>query len=125
VTHRGAGPDPGHPPNEWEFSNPRFNGQKRSQIGASAIDRVRQRYGWAAGLSTAAKAADLKSLQRLPRAHTTDFEIGERPWEPVSEVRDGGCRDGKNGALTCQGFHHFDRVFALPRLHDWASVPPP
>jgi hypothetical protein len=29
VTHRGTGPDPGeHPPNEWEFSNPRFNGQK-------------------------------------------------------------------------------------------------
>src|SRR4051812_7525820 len=25
----------------------------------------------------------------------------------------------------CQGIHHFDRLFALPRSHDWASVPPP
>jgi len=38
VKHRGAGPDPGHPPNEWELRNPRFNGQKRSQIRAIAID---------------------------------------------------------------------------------------
>jgi hypothetical protein len=28
-------------------------------------------------------------------------------------------------ARSCQGFHHFDRFFALPRRHDWASVPPP
>jgi hypothetical protein len=26
---------------------------------------------------------------------------------------------------TCQGFHHFDRLFALPSQDDWASVPPP
>jgi len=39
VTHRGTGPDPKeHPPNEWEFSNPRFNSQKRSQKRAIAID---------------------------------------------------------------------------------------
>ncbi len=25
----------------------------------------------------------------------------------------------------CQGIHHFDRLFALPRPGDWASVPPP
>src|SRR5260221_1746343 len=25
----------------------------------------------------------------------------------------------------CQGIHHFDRLFALPRPDDWASVPPP
>jgi hypothetical protein len=37
VTHRGADPDPGHPPNEWEFSNPGFNGKKR-QKRAIAID---------------------------------------------------------------------------------------
>ena len=28
-------------------------------------------------------------------------------------------------ARSCQGIHHFDRLFALPRLPDWASVPPP
>jgi hypothetical protein len=39
VTHRGAGCGFGkYPPNEWEFSNPRFNGQKRSQKRAIAID---------------------------------------------------------------------------------------
>jgi len=24
----------------------------------------------------------------------------------------------------CQGIHDFDRLFALPRRHDWASVRP-
>jgi hypothetical protein len=38
VTHRSAGPIRERPPNEWEFSNPRFNGQKRSQKRAIAID---------------------------------------------------------------------------------------
>jgi hypothetical protein len=38
VTNCGADPVRGHPPNEWEFSNPRFNRQKRSQIRAIAID---------------------------------------------------------------------------------------
>src|SRR5689334_4983817 len=33
----------------------------------------------------------------------------------------GPCQRGSN----CQGIHHFDRLFALPRPHDWASVPPP
>jgi hypothetical protein len=42
----------------------------------------------------------------------------------VSVVQRGFTNFG-NGALTCQGFHHFDRLFALPRLHDWASVAPP
>jgi hypothetical protein len=35
---REQAPIPEHPPNEWEFSNPRFNGQKRSQMSAIAID---------------------------------------------------------------------------------------
>jgi len=38
VTHRGASPIREHPPNEWELRNPRFNGQKRNQISAIAID---------------------------------------------------------------------------------------
>jgi hypothetical protein len=38
VTHRGLPLHRDHPPNEWEFSNPRFNGQKRSQKRAIAID---------------------------------------------------------------------------------------
>jgi hypothetical protein len=39
VTRRGAGPDSlGYPPNEWELRNPGFNGQKRSQKRATAID---------------------------------------------------------------------------------------
>src|SRR4051794_22055665 len=33
----------------------------------------------------------------------------------------GPCQRGS----FCQGIHHFDRLFALPRPHDWASVPPP
>jgi hypothetical protein len=39
VTHRGAGPGPGAFAKWWEFSNPRLNGQKRSQIRAIAVDR--------------------------------------------------------------------------------------
>jgi hypothetical protein len=32
VTRRGTDPRSGEqPPNEWEFSNPRFNGQKRNE----------------------------------------------------------------------------------------------
>ena len=73
-THRDASrqnPRSGeHPPNEWESSNPRFNGQKRSKISAITIDTMGQRYGWAGALST---------------------------WP------------------GCQGIHHFDRLFALPR----------
>jgi hypothetical protein len=38
VTHRGARPIREHPPNEWELRDPRFNGQKRSQICAITID---------------------------------------------------------------------------------------
>src|SRR5450755_3246209 len=36
-----------------------------------------------------------------------------------------GWATGLSTARSCQGFHHFDRFFALPRPHDWASVPPP
>jgi hypothetical protein len=38
VTHRGAVPVPGASANEWEFSDPRFNGQKRKGKRAIAID---------------------------------------------------------------------------------------
>jgi len=38
VTHCGADPVWEHPPTEWEFSNPRFNRKKRSEISALAID---------------------------------------------------------------------------------------
>jgi len=31
VMQCGNGPDREHPPNEWEFSNPRFNGKKRKE----------------------------------------------------------------------------------------------
>ncbi len=70
---------PGSSYHEWEFSNPRFDGQKQANH-AMARRTVAERYGRPGGLST-------------PR--------------------------------SCQGFHHFDRFFALPRRHDWASVPPP
>src|SRR6186713_385657 len=81
VTRRGKYPVPGrHPPNEWELSNPRFNGKKRSKI--SAIAAVRS---------------------------GTDM-AGSGPCQLAS---------------ICQGIHHFDRLFALPRRYDWASVPPP
>src|SRR5205823_9543171 len=40
VTHRGKHPVPErHPPNEWELSNPGFNGKKRSKISAIAAVR--------------------------------------------------------------------------------------
>jgi hypothetical protein len=72
-THRDASrhrPRSGeHPPNEWEFSNPRFNGQKREKMRALAID------------------LDLAEI-----------------WPGQSLVN----------APTCQGFHHFDRLFTLP-----------
>jgi hypothetical protein len=38
VTHRGRPQTGDHPSNEWEFSNPRFNGQKRSEMSAIATD---------------------------------------------------------------------------------------
>jgi hypothetical protein len=38
VTRRGPAQTGDHPSNEWEFSNPRFNGQKRSEIRAITID---------------------------------------------------------------------------------------
>jgi hypothetical protein len=42
VTRRGKIPETrDHPPNEWESSNPRLNGQKRSKISAIAIDTMR------------------------------------------------------------------------------------
>jgi hypothetical protein len=31
VTHYGNSPRPEHQPNEWEFSNPGFNGEKRNE----------------------------------------------------------------------------------------------
>jgi ribosomal protein S18 acetylase RimI-like enzyme len=74
VTHRGPIPNREHPPNEWEFSNPRFNGQKRSEIRAIAIAPAGQRYGWPTALSTAAGAADLKPLQRLQHVQTRGFK---------------------------------------------------
>ena len=56
VTHRGKCPDPGrHPPNEWELSNPRFNGQKRSKISAIAIDTVPAEIWLGQGLVNGAK----------------------------------------------------------------------
>jgi hypothetical protein len=38
VTHRGRPQTGDHPSNEWEFSIPRFNGQKRSEMSAIATD---------------------------------------------------------------------------------------
>jgi hypothetical protein len=38
VTHRGAGPDPGHPPNEWEFGIPGLTAENASETSAFAID---------------------------------------------------------------------------------------
>src|ERR1700730_14317798 len=64
------------------------------------------------------------------------LQIDKRPWDlaflrvprlfpkVVSEGVANGSRTSGNGALPGQGFHHFDRLFALPRPHDWASVPP-
>src|SRR5260370_34267306 len=40
----------------------------------------------------------------------------------------GACQRGwrhRFGAPAGPGIHHFDRLFALPMPHDWASVPPP
>jgi hypothetical protein len=31
----------GHPPNEWETGNPRFNGKNASKINAIAVDTLR------------------------------------------------------------------------------------
>src|SRR6187399_2622840 len=46
----------------------------------------------------------------------------------IAAVRSGTDMAGSGPcqlASICQGIHHFDRLFALPRRHDWASVPPP
>src|SRR5467141_4713566 len=64
------------------------------------------------------------------------LQIDKRPWDLVflgvprllpkfgSEGAANGSRTSETGHSACQGFHHFDRLFALPRSHDWASVPP-
>jgi hypothetical protein len=136
VTHRGAGPIREHPPYEWELRNPRFNGQKRSQKRAIAIDLGFAEIWLGQSLVNGARATDLKPLQRVAARSYQGLQIDKRPGELVfsgvsglfSEVRVGGCRkwitNFGNGALPGQGFHHFDRLFALPRSHDWASVPP-
>ena len=54
-THRDA-PEPAMtgdcPSNEWEFSNPGFNGQNATKLARSPLTQVRERYGWPKGLST-------------------------------------------------------------------------
>ena len=40
------------PSNEWEFSNPGFNGQNATKLARSPLTQVRERYGWPKGLST-------------------------------------------------------------------------
>jgi hypothetical protein len=67
-----------HPPNEWGFSNPTFNTQKRRQVRAIAIEPVRHRYGSAKALSIAAGGCDLKLLQRLLRALIQRPQIDKR-----------------------------------------------
>src|ERR1700738_3356892 len=65
-----------------------------------------------------------------------ELQFDKRRWESsifaraplVSEDRAGGSarvHEVRKRALAFQGFHHFDRLFALPSPHDWASVPPP
>jgi hypothetical protein len=74
VTHRGAGPVREHPPYEWELRNPRFNGQKRSQKRAIAIDLGFAEIWLGQSLVNGARAADLQPLQRLQHAHTRGFK---------------------------------------------------
>jgi hypothetical protein len=70
-THRDASrcepKDWGHPPIEWELSNPRFNGQKRSKINAIAIDTIGQRYGPATALSTRPDVSEFMILTDFSR----------------------------------------------------------
>ena len=60
-------PPRGYPPNEWELSNPRFNGKKRSKISVIAVNRFRQRYGWLRALSTWSARWLSKFAARVPR----------------------------------------------------------
>jgi hypothetical protein len=83
VTHCGAGPVREHPPYEWELRNPRFNGQKRSQKRAIAIDLGFAEIWLGQSLVNGARAADLTPLQRLQHARTTGLQIDKRPWELV------------------------------------------
>ena len=67
VTRRGPAPNRGPSANEWELSNPRFNGQKRSKISAIAIDTIGQRYGWVGALSTAQALPEPADHAKLSR----------------------------------------------------------
>jgi hypothetical protein len=100
VTRRGPAPDRDHPSNEWEFSNPRFNGQKRSEIRAIAIDlglaeiwlgqrlvngsrgrrfealaAVAARFNRGFKTITSEDAAGITNLPKTRRSHVKDFII--------------------------------------------------
>jgi len=65
VTHAGRPPAGDHPPNEWEFSNPRFNGQKRSEIRPLAIDLGFAEIWLAQSLVNGGQATSLEPLERF------------------------------------------------------------
>ncbi len=55
VTNRGLSPFQGpYPPNEWDLSDPKLNGKKRSKMSVIAIGATAHRYGRVGALSTAA-----------------------------------------------------------------------
>jgi hypothetical protein len=74
VTHRGAGPVREHPPYEWELRNPGFNGQKRSQKHAIAIDLGFAEIWLGQSLVNGARAADLQPCSGCSIAHTGGFK---------------------------------------------------
>jgi hypothetical protein len=79
VTHRGAGPVREHPPYEWELRNPGFNGQKRSQKHAIAIDLGFAEIWLGQSLVNGARAADLQPLQRLQHRSYRGLQTDKRP----------------------------------------------
>src|ERR1700722_8770809 len=113
--------------NEWEIGNPGFNGENASKINVSPLTQGFAEIWLGQRLVTAARG------RRRPRSFhvfglvlETDpgaGRIGVYHWH----LERSGRHDRGHGLPTAAfpGFHHFDRLFALPRRRDWASVARP
>jgi hypothetical protein len=94
---------------------------KRDKSGAIAIDSGLAQIWLGLSLVNAMRAG-YSGLWRRPSPASDCFPQGNL--NPGLEIQGLPLIQGLNSTLAFPGFHHFDRLFALPRPRDWASVAP-
>jgi hypothetical protein len=96
---------------------------KRGKTGAIAIDSGWAEIWLAQRVVNAAKGLAIQCLKPLANPGFRIVSQTDGPAFTIGGKRPSACGgEALSGKAAFPGFHHFDRLFALPRPRDWASV---